>query len=412
MFKKVSLGLAVAVIGFTAMNSGEALANAAGAGGPWTTADFNMYSCSNALYGAKGLYFAGVGGSYVYDNGLNVYSRSNSQRSVYSPNCASGHTSNAPSSVVTAVATLRAATTQTVGMISKRIAQVRADAQNDKAVAMNMDEGGLGLSAGDKMRGIGVWVQGSYTSIKDDNAATKFDGAIWNAIVGIDYKVTDRILIGLSGGYENSDLTTTFNRGNIEGTGWFVAPYVSFEINKMFSIDANGGYAWLTYDMDRLDPYTSEKFKGSTDANRYWGNLNLNATQTWNKFRLSGLAGVLYTKEKRDGFRETGTTGTAVNQGSLDSHLGQGRLGVTAGYNFGVVEPYVKATGEYDFTKSKVTVGANQTAPSSDDFGVVFGAGLNLNFSPMFKGMIEGNTVQFRDNYDEWNAVARLRVEF
>lgn len=389
------------ILGVVAVGAAAMLAGKAEAAVAWTTAKFNNYSCSDANYGTSGIYWQS--GPYL-----------NNLRSTYTPECASGHTSNTPGSVVTAVATLRAATTQVVGLIGKRIAQVRADAQNDKALAMTMDGNGLGLAAGDKMRGIGIWVQGAYTNVKDTNAATKFDGDIVNAMVGIDYQVNNRFLIGIAGGYESSDLDTTYNKGKIDGTGWMVSPYASFAFNQMFSVDVSGGYAWLDYDMDRKDPITNETLKGKTDATRYWGSANLNAIKNWNKFRLSGLAGALYTKEKRDAFTETSSNAVtgSVAQGSTDSHLGQGRLGVTAGYNFGIVEPYVKATGEFDFSKTKTTVAASQAKPSSDDFGVVFGAGLNLNFTPRFKGMIEGNSVQFRDNYDEWNAVARLRVEF
>ncbi|WP_460019731.1 autotransporter outer membrane beta-barrel domain-containing protein [Magnetospira thiophila] len=319
---------------------------------------------------------------------------------------------------MTAVQTLRAATAQTVSLISARIASQRqAMGSRPVSVSLNQDgsKGEVGLSGGDMNRGLGVWLQGSYTSVEDDNTATAFDGSIMTGLVGIDKKLAnDKLMIGLAAGYEMGEFDTTFNTGNLDSDGYIVAPYVSYAINDVFSIDATAGWAHVSYDMDRKDPVTSEKFTGSTDADRFFGSVMGKATKTFKqKIEVTGKLGMSYTTEKRDAFTETGTTGTTVAVASQSTHLGQGVLGVRLGYNAGKVTPYVDLTGEYDFNKSAdPTVATNQTKPKYSDYGGRVALGATFNLTNRLSGMLEGNYVFLRDSYTEYGGVAKIRLDF
>jgi len=142
--------------------------------------------------------------------------------------------------------------------------------------------------------------------------------------------------------------------------------------------------------------------------------VSANGDWSRNKLNYGASLSALYTKEKRDAFAETGNGNTGiVSQGSVSSKLGQVRLGGQVGYDLGKVEPYAKARVEYDFTKTKVTVASNQTKPADDDLGAVVGAGINLKLSPAITGVVEGEYGGlFRSDYNEYSALARLRIEF
>jgi len=409
-----------AVGGLMAVQAGSAVAAVgAGAGGEMTYAfrglsidGHNMminqvasYSCMDSVYGTEGSYWSNL---------------SNADRSTCDSNCATGHTSNTPGSVVTATATLRAATAQVTSMISSRISAVKKASLGlgGSAVSASLDEGAdgglIGLSGGDKKRGIGVWVQGRFTSVEDDNAATKFDGTVYDVLVGADKQIGKKALLGVAIGYEKSDLDTNYNNGNIDGDGWLVSPYLSLNVNKAVSLDLSGGYAWLEYDMNRRDTNNNETFTGNTDANRFWVNGQVNYDKVVKKALLGAFLGVNYSHEKRDAFSEASSNAVtgSVSHGASSTKLGQIRLGGTAEYNAGKVRPYVGLTAEYDYTKSKTVVAANQAAPSDDDFGMVGRVGLNLVFSPSVSGVIEGSGSFLRDDYSEYSGLARLRVEF
>jgi hypothetical protein len=363
------------------------------------------YSCSHSIYGQ--------GGTYMNSAGYGA-------RSTYTPGCTSGNTSSSAGSVVTASATLRAATKQTLSMIGTRLSQVKtAEAEgDDKPVVMGLSDdkhnGIVGLSAGNPNKGIGVWVQGSYTWLEDTNTATKWDGNIYTIMAGADYRINKHLLVGISGGYENTSLDTKFNNGDLGATGFIVAPYLTARITDIFSIDATAGYAWLNYDVTRKETITTgEKFTGEFDSTRWFAAASLNADYVaMKKIKLHGETGYTYTREDQDAYTEKGGAGSRVNIGANNVALGVAFLGGRVGYDFGFVTPYVLARAEYDLSKDTVAVAANQLKPVDDDFGLRVGGGLDFAIGPMFSGMMQGETVLFRDNYSEHRAIAKLRLDF
>ncbi|MEO5336393.1 MAG: autotransporter outer membrane beta-barrel domain-containing protein [Magnetospirillum sp. WYHS-4] len=368
------------------------------------------YSCQDSTYGTNSTYLTTKSASSTYGGG----------RSTYSSSCVANHTSNSASSVVTSTETLRAATVQTMSLISNRISQRMAavkDPGNPVTYSMDENSGQIGIAGGNAKKGIGVWVQGAYTSVDNDNVATAFDGNILTGLVGVDYLIKDRFLIGLSAGYESSNIDTTFNRGSIDGSGWMVAPYASLKLTNMFSIDATGGYAWLNYDLSRKEYLTTnETWTGETDATRWFAAGTINADHTIKAWKLHAHAGVLYTEETKDSFLEKSTNALSpkVRIAEQDTTLGQGILGARVGYGFfgGKFTPYVLIQGEWDFSKDAIVVAAGQTKPEDDDFGLRTGLGFNLALGGYVTAQLQGETVLLREDYTEYKGLAKLRVDF
>jgi opacity protein-like surface antigen len=391
---KVLFAGAVAIVGLAVAGSAQA---------QYVTPQLlNSVSCSDAVYGTNGSFF----------QGNNTYP----SRGAYTPNCAPGHTSNAPGSVVTAVTTLRAATTQTNNLIASRISNLRSAARTGApvTVALDANTGMVGLAGGDKNRGMGFWAQGAFTHVDNDQVALNFDGFVLSGLFGLDKMLmNDRLILGLSAGFERIDMDTTFNLGNLEGNGLVISPYASFMINDKVDIDFNAGYARIAYDMDRRDPITSELFSGETDGDRFFGALTARYSDTRGKLLYGAHLGARYSHESRSSFTETGTIGTTVAVGSQSIHLGQAVLGANLGYDLGMFKPYVTGQGEFDFSKSDdPTVAANQTQPSDSNVGLRLGLGTEIDFAPNVTGTIELDGVLLRDDYNEYGGRARIRVEF
>jgi hypothetical protein len=433
-WKITSRVLGAALIAATAFTASDALAEAStmtggahnigtAAGGAVFTdpATFSRsYSCSHSVYGQGGTYMTGY-------NAASAANTTYQSRSTYTAGCTAGNTSSSAGSVVTAATTLRAATKQTLGIIGTRIQQVKlAEAEGEgKPVVYGLtdstgkgmyDQGTIGLSGGNPNKGIGVWVQGSYTWLEDKNTATNFDGNIYTIMAGADYRINKHLLVGISGGYENTSLDTKFNNGNLDASGFVVAPYLTVRLTDIFSIDATGGYAWLNYDVDRKETVsTGEKFTGEFDSTRWFAAASLNADYVaMKKIKLHGEAGYSYTREDQDAYTEKSATTSLSNRNiaANDVALGMAFLGARVGYDFGFVTPYIMVRGEYDLSKDDVAVAANQLKPKDDDFGLRVGGGLDFAIGPMFSGMMQGETVLFRDNYSEHRALAKLRLDF
>ena len=249
-------------------------------------------------------------------------------------------------------------------------------------------------------------VRGPYSVTLDERGNARLGFA------GIEKELKKGFLVGLSLGYEDTDLDTGFNRGNLDVDGYIISPYLSYSFKKMFSVDASLGYARVAYDQDRLEFQTSEKFTAKgMDANRYFGTLNLNASKKIKKVSVGGTVGTLYSLEDRDYFVESGTTGITNTVGTQFTRAGQARFGLNASVNLGKLYPYAKVTGVYDFAKTNITVGSAQIQPTQDDFGADFTVGVNLR-AKNFTGTLEGYTSQFREDWSEYGGTMRLRVEF
>jgi len=372
----------------------------------------NAYSCHDVNYGRTGTYFtaSGLGTDGTAEYGVGT-------RGTYTISCQANNTSNAPGSVVTAADTLRAATAQTAGLISNRIAFVRNQASIRVPYSVALDESGnahLGFAAGDMEKGIGVWVQGSFSHMENDSVATQYSGNVYTGLFGIDKTIGKKGLVGLSLGYEKTKLETQFNNGNFETKNYIIAPYASLTLKHGFSVDASVGYTDGEFDQDRLETQTSEQFTANnTDLNRVFGSLNLNANKKVKMVNFGGTLGVLYSREHRDSFVETGaTTAATVAVASQNTTVGQARFGVNGGFQLGkYINPYGKVSGVYDFTKTKLTVGANQAAPATDDLAIEYTVGINLAAKGVM-GTFEAYTVENRKDWEEYGATARLRINF
>jgi outer membrane autotransporter protein len=400
---------AVAVMGVTQKEAGAVplLYGMAGSTGAFYNLASKLnstYTCTHANYGEGGTYMNTVRSRSSY-GGL---------RSSYNPKCAANHTSESASSIVTSRRTLQAATTQTLSLISARIQGLKMAARKgDSPVAMALSDdrkkGAIGIASGDEVLGVGLWAQGAYTWLDDDNVDTKWDGNVFSFLVGADYRIDPSFVVGLSGGYEKTSLDTEFNNGNLDADGILVAPYATLILDKNFSIDATGGYQWLNYEVDRKD-ISGTKVTGSFDSKRWFAALTANADYTLDKtILLHGNAGFSYTSESQDAYTESNGVKVKAN----DLNLGQAQVGVRVAYDLDVVVPFISVLGEFDLSKEDaVKVAASQTKVSDDDFGLRVGAGATLNIGPGFTGRIEGQSVLFREDFTEHKALLKFRGEF
>ncbi|HJM61558.1 MAG TPA: autotransporter outer membrane beta-barrel domain-containing protein [Alphaproteobacteria bacterium] len=324
------------------------------------------------------------------------------------------NTTEQASSIATGSAIVRTATAQTTGMISSRVSSFLAPAAvadqggDGDMVAALYDEMslGTGISAGGGDGRMGVWGSGSWTDIEDDLVSTAYDGDVYNAMIGADYQFNCCLTAGLALGYESTDIDTTFNTGGVESTGWTIAPYAGYVLNRYFTVDASAGYSIIDYDTKRVA--NSVTINGNFGSDRWFASGAINGYYSVNKILLSGRAGYSYAKESQDGFNES----DGVVNSARDVKAGTLRVGGTAAYDLGKAQPYLTATGVYDVQQTKVTVAAGQAAPSNDKSGVDVGGGVRISLSDRVTGGIEGTTHLARDNFKSTTVSGNLRIKF
>lgn len=310
--------------------------------------------------------------------------------------------------VVVSSATAVAASNATSGLVLNRVSGFRASSSAPGKTAsgagtINLLGFGSGTAAGEKSDDkIGVWVNGAFVRVVGTETGGDFDFNTRSGMVGIDVQPATGFLIGIAGGYENTDGDTGFNRGTVDSKGHTVAPYLSIKLNGSVSFDAVGGHTWLDYDNTRLDPFTSAKISGSTDATRKFGSANLVGEWDLKDIIFGAKIGTNYVDEDVDAFTETGGS----NEVSIDSRsttVGTGNVGLKFSGTNEQVSPYLEGTYAYEYNDA----GGDQYNSRHNYGGAL---GLNINLADGFTANIEGRGV-FKTHMKNGTGSASLRYQ-
>lgn len=151
-----------------------------------------------------------------------------------------------------------------------------------------------------------VWIDGKYSWLNQSPAASDLDGDVVNLVTGADYKLSDRLVLGAMGSYENSDLKGS---GFIPPTqkihGWGGGAYMGFTLTDNVVFSANVLRASLDTTVNGVTHLNSTRWQSSAGLTGYW------YTGTW---RYSPSLTFAWSKEWQDaalGFNKQ-TTETAT----------------------------------------------------------------------------------------------------
>jgi len=265
-------------------------------------------------------------------------------------------------------------------------------------------DSGLGAAGSDKK--FGLWINGGWNHMKNDFVNTKFDGDSYIGALGGDFKINDRLTIGVTASFEDTDLSTNFNSGTVKTKGIGVGPYAAYILSPNFYVDAFATFSRLDTDVTR----TSGSIRGSYDSDRWTGVANLNGqfalTGSW---RVYPQVGVLYVHQKDEAYRESGASTSVVGVNYVS--LGQARGGAKVGYDFGRVEPYFGARYQYNFVNPEVNLGT-VASPSNDRDSVNFQGGIKFKLTNTLTGSLEGNTTQFLKDTEQYGALGSIKLSF
>ena len=134
-----------------------------------------------------------------------------------------------------------------------------------------------------------VWIDGKYSWLDDTDAFTDLDGSLVNGVVGADYKVSDRLVLGLMGTYETSDLE---GLGVTQDTdGWGGGAYLGLTLTDHLVLSATLLGTDLDTDVNGASSFDSARVQASSGLTGYW------YSGTW---RYSPSLTVSWTKEWQD----------------------------------------------------------------------------------------------------------------
>ncbi|BDW94508.1 hypothetical protein MACH10_01930 [Thalassospira tepidiphila] len=240
-----------------------------------------------------------------------------------------------------------------------------------------------------------IWGHGSFTDIENtrnrSGEDSRFDGSVWGYNLGADYRVSPKLVAGLSIGYAQTDITTTFESGSYEEDTWNISPYVIYTPSETLTFSTITGYTFGDVSRSRDSNVTA-----NTDSRSFY--LQVDGRQTFQPIaespvRISAGLGALVSRNSLSAYSES--DGTQVGESSVNTIQikPNAELAYPTQIGGAGMVPYVNVAYIHDFTDQ-----INGDAGAFDlGGGLRFTAG-NTGLS----GSIEGSRLFGREDYDEY----------
>lgn len=137
-----------------------------------------------------------------------------------------------------------------------------------------------------------VWADGKYSWLDDDTAFSGLDGSLVNVVVGADYKISDRLILGVMGTYETSDMKGDGLLPPAHDTdGWGGGAYLGLTLTDNWVLSATVLGTDLDTDVNGGTSFDSARIQASSGLTGNW------YSGTW---RYSPSLTVAWSKEWQD----------------------------------------------------------------------------------------------------------------
>ncbi len=169
-----------------------------------------------------------------------------------------------------------------------------------------------------------TWIDGSgiYGDVDGNSTESDFDYTIWGGSLGADLRLADHWVLGLAGGYANTDLDFSDRSGGGDIDTFQGALYAGY-VDPRFHLGVSGRYAYNDMDGTReigfgLNRKASADVDGDDYGARFESGLNLLDVAG---FVFQPMASVDYNRLEQDSFTEggAGSLNLAVEDNDLDS---------------------------------------------------------------------------------------------
>jgi outer membrane autotransporter protein len=234
---------------------------------------------------------------------------------------------------------------------------------------------GTGISSGDSLKGVGIWVQGfgSYLHEAPRGLSNGYNATIWGTLIGFDVPTIDNLKFGLAAGFANDNIrgkdnSTRTNVDNYQGSVYSSYAEDAYYVNSAFT------FAYNQYNSSRRSAFATidRTAKADYDGQAYSVYVEGGYGFKNKKTTLTPLASVQYARLHVNGYTETDADALNLNVNSQNYDLAQTGLGFKLDHAFygryGTLIPELRIKWLYDW------VGDNQ-----QDVSTFTGGGASFN---------------------------------
>jgi outer membrane autotransporter protein len=269
----------------------------------------------------------------------------------------------------------------------------------------------------------GVWVTGfgDFVNVDGDGNAQGYDFTTGGVSLGIDYRITDQLAIGVMGEYSHT-WTSLNPSGHIDvdsGRGGMYATWFSHGL--YFNGAIYGGHNNYDSGREGLGGLANGGTEGAEWSTFVGGGYDFH----FGPLTIGPIASLQYTDVGIDGFAEKGSLAPlAIHSGSAESLRSD--VGFRAFYQWQIgkalIEPSLKAAWEHEYKYSALPITAGFggiPAPSSTFFGpseghdsAVVSAGVSVRLTPAISTYVNYDGQLGRGNYDSNAVTGGVRISF
>jgi uncharacterized protein YhjY with autotransporter beta-barrel domain len=294
---------------------------------------------------------------------------------------------------------------------------------------------------------LGVFVNGAFAGGDRDRSTNEpgFDFDHWSFTGGVDYRITDSLILGGALGYAQTETDLDDGLGDIDADGYSVALYGSYYIGDSY-IDAIASYARKEYETRRNIDYrvtvpVRQTFTGDSDADEYAVSLGGGHDFSMGGWRFGPYGRLNYLKSEIDGYSEAVSDEGSTDPGfglamrvdeqdieSFTSVVG-GQVSYAIGTAIGVLTPHLRLDWVHEFANDDRDITAhflnvpddpqvralNTIVIPADDPDrdyATFGLGLSAVFPRGVLGFVDYETVLALSDVSVHQVSGGIRFEF
>ena len=262
---------------------------------------------------------------------------------------------------------------------------------------------------------------GSFASVDGNGGAQGFHLDTGIATIGIDYRVTEQLTIGLDVGYANTRAHLA-NGGGIDVDGGMVGVYASYA-DRGFHVDATltGGVSDYRVSRAGLGGFASgdpsgSSFSAAVDTGYDWKR---------GRFTFGPRVGVQYIRTRLDGYTETGSLAPMVINANEEESI-RASLGLRMGYKCKVkripITAEASASYQREFGSNTYSVNSSfrdlpgpafaVSGPAVGRDGVLVNLGVTALWNEAFSTYLGYDGEFFRSNYESHSLSLGGRYRF
>ncbi len=188
---------------------------------------------------------------------------------------------------------------------------------------------------------------------------TGFDFETLGLTVGVDYRLSDRFVLGAAAGYLDTDTDLVADGGSLDATGTSLSAYATYYVDKLY-LDAVASYGRQDFDLvrhvDLPQPFQGRRrhsASGSPEGRQLSLSLGGGYDAQLRALSLGGFGRLSYVDAEIDGYveRGAGPFNLAVGAQDLESVLAEAGLEVAwaASRSWGVLRPTARFAYLHEF---------------------------------------------------------------